>query len=118
MMNELFNCMNVRSIAEHQRKRNTWVAPYQHPDDSQFDWLKNEFLPYLTSWNSLIDLREGSFSDDDKGCMFLSVQTFTGLKMTVNSVVSVTKFLLSEGFEFVLTERFCQDDVEEYFGYQ
>jgi hypothetical protein len=26
--------------------------------------------------------------------------------------------LLSEGFEFVLTERFCQDDVEEYFGYQ
>jgi hypothetical protein len=26
--------------------------------------------------------------------------------------------LLSEGFEFVLTEGFCQDDVEEYFGYQ
>ena len=50
--------------------------------------------------------------------MFLSIQTFTGLKITVNSVVSLTKFLLSEGFEFVLTERFCQDDVEEYFGYQ
>ena len=26
--------------------------------------------------------------------------------------------MLSEGFDFVLTERFCQDDVEEYFGYQ
>ena len=26
--------------------------------------------------------------------------------------------MLNEGFEFVLTERFCQDDVEEYFGYQ
>ena len=30
----------------------------------------------------------------------------------------MTKFLLSEGFEFVLTERFCQDDLEKYFGYQ
>ena len=28
------------------------------------------------------------------------------------------KFLLSEGMEFVLTERFCQDPVEEYFGNQ
>ena len=26
--------------------------------------------------------------------------------------------LLSEGFENALTERFCQNDVEEYFGYQ
>ena len=38
--------------------------------------------------------------------------------MTVKSAIAITKFLLSEGFEFVLTERFCQDDVEEYFGYQ
>ena len=38
--------------------------------------------------------------------------------MTVKSAIATTKFLLSEGFEFVLTERFCQDDVEEYFGYQ
>jgi hypothetical protein len=30
----------------------------------------------------------------------------------------LTKFFLGEGFESVLTERFCQDDVEEYFGYQ
>ena len=118
MMNDFFDCMNVRSTTEHERKRNPWLAPYQHLDDSRLEWLKNEFLPYLTSWKSSIDSREGSFSDDDKGRMFLSVQTFTGLKITVNSVVALTRFLLSEGFEFVLTERFCQDDVEEYFGYQ
>ena len=35
--------------------------------------------------------------------------------MTVTLAIAVTKFLLSEGFEFVLTERFCQDNVEEYF---
>ena len=28
------------------------------------------------------------------------------------------KILLGEGIESALTERFCQDDVEEYFGYQ
>lgn len=33
----------------------------------------------------------------------------------MHSAVEVTKFLLQEGFEFVLTERFCQDPVEEYF---
>ena len=102
----------------HECPFNFRASKKQHTDDSRFDWLNNEFLPYLTSWKSSIDSREGSFSDDDKGRMFLSVQTFTGLKMMVNSVVALTWFLLSEGFEFVLTERFCQDDVEEYFGYQ
>ena len=33
----------------------------------------------------------------------------------MHSAVEVTKYLLQEGFEFVLTERFCQDPVEEYF---
>ena len=32
--------------------------------------------------------------------------------------VEATKFLLNEGMEYVLTERFCQDPVEEYFGNQ
>ena len=50
--------------------------------------------------------------------MFVSMQTYNGLKMTVKSAIAVTKFLLSKGFEFVLTARFCQDVVEEYFGYQ
>ena len=39
-------------------------------------------------------------------------------QLSVHSAVEVTKFLLQEGFEFVLTERFCQDPVEEYFGGQ
>lgn len=50
--------------------------------------------------------------------MFLSGQTYEGLKITVYSVIEATKFLLGEGIEFVLTERFCQDPIEEYFGNQ
>lgn len=41
--------------------------------------------------------------------MFLSWQTYEGIKVTVNSAIKATKFLLQEGTEFVLTERFSQD---------
>ena len=45
--------------------------------------------------------------------MFLSLQTYEGLQITVYSVIKVTK-----GMAFVLTSRFNQDVVEEYFGRQ
>ena len=38
--------------------------------------------------------------------------------MTSYSVVEETKFLLNEGVEYGLTERFCQAPAEEYFGSQ
>ena len=60
----------------------------------------------------------GKYSKQACAKMFISRQTFEGFKISVNSVVEVTKFLLGEGFEFVLTERFCQDLLEEYFGNQ
>ena len=118
MVNDFFDCMNVRSTTEYQKKRNALLAPYRSTDDERFDWLENVFLNYLTDWKSSTESRKGAFTDDERGRMFLSMQTYNGLKMTVKSAIAVTKFLLSEGFEFVLTERFCQDDVEEYFGYQ
>ena len=50
--------------------------------------------------------------------MFLSWQTHEGIKMMAHSAIEATKFLLQEGTEFVLTERFCQDPLEDYFGNQ
>lgn len=50
--------------------------------------------------------------------MFISWQTHKGFKITVYSVIEATQFLLQECVDFVLTERFCQDPVEEYFGNQ
>ena len=43
---------------------------------------------------------------------------YEGLQTTTLDAIEATKFLLSEGFDFALTERFCQDPVEEYFGNQ
>ena len=65
-MNDFFDCMNVCSTSEHQRKRNPLLAPYQHADENRFDWLKNEFIPYLESWKSSINSRVVSFTDDER----------------------------------------------------
>jgi len=50
--------------------------------------------------------------------MFLSAQTYEGLKITVYSVIEATKFLLQNGMQYVLTEKFNQDCLEEHFGRQ
>ena len=50
--------------------------------------------------------------------MFISRQTHEGLQITCYSVIEATKYLLQQGFKFVLTERFRQDLLEEYFGRQ
>ncbi|KAI0225957.1 hypothetical protein LSAT2_023318 [Lamellibrachia satsuma] len=48
--------------------------------------------------------------------MFLSHQTFEGLQITVKSVVEATKYLLCHGVDYVLTQIFCQDPLEEHFS--
>ena len=43
---------------------------------------------------------------------------FEGLKITVQSTIEAVKFLLQHHVKYVLTERFCQDPLENYFGQQ
>ena len=50
--------------------------------------------------------------------MFLSQQTYEGLKIAVYSHIEAITFLLTEGFDYALTERFMQDVLEDYFGHQ
>ena len=113
-----FYCLNVRSTTEHTRKRNDFLAPYTSAEDSRFDWLQNTFIAYLNAWYKGTQERPGSFDADARARMFISQQTYRGLKITVSSIVQVVQFLLSEGMEYVLSERFCQDLLEEYFGRQ
>ena len=50
--------------------------------------------------------------------MFISWQTYEGLQITVHSFKEVCKYLLHNGVKFILSERFCQNDLENYFGRQ
>eukprot|EP00794_Sanderia_malayensis_P013602 gene13602-15013_t len=103
--------------AAQKVKRKSFVAPYTSVDDRRFTWLI-EFLEYLRKWKESIDNRQGDFNQNARSKMFLSWQTYEGFKIAVYSAIEATKFLLGEGMEFVLTERFCQDTIEEYFGNQ
>ena len=77
-----------------------------------------DFLNYLKNWKESTDNRQGNFTQNAQSRMFISWQTYEGFQISVFSVIEATKFLLQEGMEFVLTERFCQDPAEEYFGNQ
>ena len=50
--------------------------------------------------------------------MFLSPQTYEELKIAVYSHIEAIQFLLGEGFQYVLSERFVQDVLEDYFDHQ
>ena len=43
---------------------------------------------------------------------------YEGLKIAVHSHIEAIQFLLKEGFQYVLSERFMQDVLEDYFGHQ
>ena len=118
MMNDLFDCTNVRSITEHSRKRNHFIKLYTSCDDEHFTWLTNVFLKYLEDWKQSTLTRPGTYSLDDRGKMFISSQTYEGLKISVHSHMEAVQFLLKQGFQYVLTERFMEDMVEDYFGHQ
>ncbi len=118
MINDFFDCTNVRSTSEHERKRNERIKPYQSTNDDRLVWMKETFLKYFEDWKASITARKGPFTPAEREKMFLSNQTYEGFKISANSHVEAIKFLLSEGFSYVLTERFMQDVIEDYFGHQ
>ena len=93
-------------------------SPYTSTEDPRFAWLEGEFLQYLNDWKQSTLDRPGNYTANARSRMFLSWQTYEGLQITTYSVIEATKFLLQEGMEYVITERFCQDPIEEYFGSQ
>eukprot|EP00112_Aurelia_sp_Birch-Aquarium-sp1_P016687 Seg3808.2 transcript_id=Seg3808.2/GoldUCD/mRNA.D3Y31 product="DNA transposase THAP9" pseudo=true protein_id=Seg3808.2/GoldUCD/D3Y31 len=118
MMDGFFDCVNVRNSAECIKKQKPFLKPFSSVDDERFVWLKEIFLKYFSDWLQSINTREGNFSKGDRGNMFISWQTYEGLQLTTHSVIELTKYLLSHGVPYVLTERFCQDPLENYFGRQ
>ena len=118
MMDKFFDCTNVRNTTECIHKRKTFLKPYTSLDDERFSWLTNDFTHYLDSWKENILNREGNFDKNARAAMFLSYQTYQGLKITSSSLVEIVQYLLNAGAKYVLTERLCQDALENYFGRQ
>ena len=117
MMDKFFDCLNVRNKKEHEQKKKPFLKPYESVNDERFEWL-DSFLDYFRLWKESIEERPGDFTQNAKSRMFISWQTYEGLQVTVHSLKEVVKYLLQNGVRYVLSERFCQDDLENYFGRQ
>ena len=115
-MDNFFDCTNVSNQLEGIKKLKPFLKPYREVNYGRFNWLQNYFLEYLLNWKTSIADRPGNFTQNARDRMFLSWQTCEGLQITVHSTIEAVKFLLEAGMSFVLTERFNQDIVEEYFG--
>ena len=104
MVDGFFDFLNVRSTTEDLKKRKSFLAPYTLPD-ARFKWL-NDFLHYLKTWKESRETRPGNFNKNARSRMHISWQTYEGFQITCHSAIEATKFLLQEGMDFVLTERF------------
>ena len=108
--------MNIRNIESHEFERKLFLAPFTSVNDDRFDWLQNVFLKYFEDWLTSIKQHPGNFSRNARSNMFISWQTFEGLKITVHSIIQAVKFYPQHHVKCVLTEMFCQDPLENYVG--
>ena len=119
MIDKFFDCVNVRNQSGSKKKLKPFLKSFESLDDERLTWLIEVFLKYFTDWKDSVDNRKGNFSAKDREAMFISSQTYEGLRITFFSMVEVIKYLLLKcGINYVLTERFCQDPLENYFGRQ
>ena len=117
MINKFFDCLNVRHQDESNHYKNEDIAPYTSIDDDRLTWLTGDFLDYFKRWKDSIEKFKGDLSNEDKQFMFIADKTYQGLQITCYSIVEIVKYLLTTGgMKFVLTEKFNQDVLEEYFG--
>ena len=117
-MDKFFDCCNVRNTIEWKRKQKKFLKPYFSIDDERFEYLKS-FITTLYQWKKeTLTRNDKNYSNDDRKKMFISRETYEGIVITSKSLIECVRFMLQSGASYVLTERFCQDDLENYFGKQ
>ena len=72
MVNDFFDCANIRSTSEHERKRNERIRPHTSSEDELLIGMKDTFLKFLEDWKQSIQVREGKFTAAEQEKMFLS----------------------------------------------
>jgi len=107
VMHKWFSIHNVgnRSYAYECRDENQ--ASFSSPDDDRLSWLENDFLDYLNQ------LKHHCAAN---GKEFLSEDTFQAITLTTKSTVHCIRYLLSIGFQFVLTKAFNSDAIEAFYS--
>ena len=87
LVDKFFDCMNSRSLNEAERKRKPFLALYKSIDDPRFDFLERDFLGYMDEWKTAVETRKGKFSNVERAKMFISQQTYDGIRVSIHSLV-------------------------------
>ena len=104
MCDRFFDIMNVSSTTASSRELKPFNAPFSSIDDPPFSWLKHQFLKYFEDWLRSIEERPGAYTKSQKQKMFLSSQTYEGVKITVHSVIELVKFLIIHKVSYVFAK--------------
>ena len=72
MLDNFFDCMNVRSFDQGKIKRKPFLNPFICVNDYRFEWLENVFIKYLNDWKSSIINRQGEFTKLERECFYLN----------------------------------------------
>lgn len=107
MIKKWFDIHDVgnRTLGKHSKNENK--EHFLSITDERLNWLETEFPAYLKN------IKEESLKNDKE---FLSPETYEALCLTTSSTVACIKYLLQNGFHFVLTRKFSSDPVESIFS--
>ena len=70
------------------------LAPLRSVNDRRSSWLCNVFLKSFQDLLNSVQQRQGNFTKDAGQKMFISLQTYEELKISVNSIIEATQLLL------------------------
>ena len=128
MMDKFFDIFNIKNTYQYKTNNKPFLKPLSSPDDFQLKWLKDEFLVFFKKWYDSIIERPGDDTKSDRSKMFLSHQTYLGIRMNVHSLIGLAEHLFrqkddhlylgnfEDTQEFLLTGKISQDSTEENFG--
>ena len=114
----IFDIMNIQNNQSLECEWKPMLTPLRSVTRRRFSWLCNIFLKSFQDWLNSAQQRQGNFTKDSGMKMIISWQTYEGLKLSVNSIIEATQFLLWHQVKYVLTERFCKSPLENWFGRQ
>ena len=114
----IFDIMNIQNNQFLECEWKPMLTPLRSVTRRSFSWLRNIFLKSFQDWLNSAQQRQGNFTKDSGMKMIISWQTYEGLKLSVNSIIEATQFLLWHQVKYALTERFCKSPLENWFGRQ
>ena len=79
-----FDIMNIQNNQSLEFEWIPLLAPLRSVSDQRFSWLCNIFLKSFQDWVNSVQQCQGNFTKDTGQKMFISWQTYEGLKISVN----------------------------------